>query len=103
VKTIDVTMVRIYVTEGNGQMERLLAKLHDEEKVRGATVYRAVTGFGQSGRVHSSTLLDMSLDLPLVLEFFDEPARTERIQEYLSTLVKPGHMVSWPARVTVED
>ncbi len=102
-KTIDVTMVRIYVTEGNGQMERLLAKLHDEEKVRGATVYRAVTGFGQSGRVHSSTLLDMSLDLPLVLEFFDEPARTERIQEYLSTLVKPGHMVSWPARVTVED
>lgn len=102
-KTIDVTMVRIYVTEGNGQMERLLAQLHDEEKVRGATVYRAVTGFGQSGRVHSSTLLDMSLDLPLVLEFFDEPARTERIQEHLSTLVKPGHMVSWPARVTAED
>lgn len=102
-KTIDVIMVRIYVTEGNGQMERLLAKLHDEEKVRGATVYRAVTGFGQSGRVHSSTLLDMSLDLPLVLEFFDEPARTERIQEHLSTLVKPGHMVSWPARVTAED
>lgn len=101
-KTIDVTMVRIYVTEGNGQMERLLAKLHDEEKVRGATVYRAVTGFGQSGRVHSSTLLDMSLDLPLVLEFFDEPERAARIQEHLSTLIKPGHMVSWPARVTVE-
>lgn len=102
-KTIEVTMVRIYVTEGNGKMEQLLKRLHDEEKVRGATVYRAVTGFGQSGRVHSSTLLDMSLDLPLVLEFFDEPQRAAAIQEHLCKLIKPGHMVSWPAWINSAD
>ncbi|HQU15664.1 MAG: hypothetical protein B7Z66_10610 [Chromatiales bacterium 21-64-14] len=100
-KTVEVTMVRIYITEGNGKMEQLLKQLHDVEKVRGATVYRAVTGFGQSGRMHSSTLLDMSLDLPLVLEFFDEPQRAATIQEHLATVIKPGHMVSWPAWVNV--
>ena len=74
-RTADVTMVRIYLTEGQHQLDPLLAKLHDEEKVRGVTVFRGISGFGKSGRMHSSSLLDLSMDLPLVVEFFDEPKR----------------------------
>lgn len=95
----DVTMVRIYITEGEKLMKRLLAKLHDDERVRGVTVFRGIAGFGRSGVMHSSQLLDLSLDLPIVVEFFDEPHKVDTILQHLKDLVPPGHIVSWPARV----
>jgi len=95
----NVTMVRIYFTEGEKAVQPLLARLHDEEKVRGVTVFRGISGFGRSGVVHSSRLLDLSMDLPVIIEFFDDPAKVDGILAHLSTLLPPGHVVSWPATV----
>lgn len=94
-----VTMVRIYITEGEKLMKRLLGRLHDDEHVRGVTVYRGIAGFGRSGTMHSSQLLDLSLDLPIVIEFFDEPSKVKAILTHLKDVVPPGHVVSWSAQV----
>ena len=94
-----VIMVRIYLTEGEHRLKDLITRLHDVEQVKGLTVFRGITGFGKSGKLHSSTLLDISLDLPLVIEFFDTPERAAAIMEHLSETLEPGHMVSWPAAV----
>lgn len=102
-KTTEVTMVRIYLTEGQHQFQRLMQILHDEQKVRGVTAFRGIAGFGQSGRMHSSTLIDLSLDLPLILEFFDEPAKVASVLEHLNSLLRPGHIVSWPAQVNMGE
>ena len=98
-KFSDVTMVRIYLTETGELQKTLLARLHDEEKVRGVTVFRGISGFGRSGKVHSASLLDLSLDLPLVVEFFDTPEKVKRILTHLKDILPPGHVVSWPAQV----
>lgn len=98
-KHSDVTVVRIYLTEGEGLVKTLLAKLHDEEKLRGVTVFRGVSGFGRSGVVHSSTLLDLSLDLPVVIEFFDAPDKVQRVLSHLKDQLPAGHVLSWPAQV----
>lgn len=95
----DVTMVRVYLSESQRLLPKLLAKLHDEEKVRGVTVFRGISGFGKSGVVHSSTLLDLSLDLPVIIEFFDTPAKVTGILEHLRDLLPAGHVVSWSAQV----
>lgn len=95
----EIIMVRIYLTETGELQKTLLAKLHDEEKVRGVTVFRGISGFGRSGKVHSSTLLDLSLDLPLVIEFFDTPEKVKRILTHLRKILPPGHVVSWSAHV----
>ena len=100
-KTLDVIFVRIYLTEGNGQMEDLLRRLHDDEKVQGVTVFRGISGFGKSGKIHSSGLLDMSLDLPLVIEFFDVPVKVGNILEHIRKDIEPGHIVSWPGTLVV--
>lgn len=102
-KTMDVTMVRVYLTEGQNQFERLMRILHDEEKVRGVTAFRGIAGFGQSGQVHSSSLIDLSLDMPLILEFFDTPDKVSKVLEHLNTLIKPGHIVSWSASVNAGE
>jgi hypothetical protein len=101
-KHSDVVMVRVYLTEGETLLKTILAKLHDEEKVRGVTVFRGISGFGRSGKVHSSTLLDLSLDLPVVIEFFDQSPKVTRILSHLKEILPPGHVVSWHARVNEE-
>ena len=98
-KRTEVTVVRIYVNEGQHKFESLMALLHDQEKVAGVTAFRGIAGFGKSGRMHSSTLLDISLDLPLILEFFDRPDKVEKVLDQLDNLLEPGHIVSWSATV----
>lgn len=95
----EVTMVRIYLHEGQQQYQRVMELLHDQERVRGLTAFRGISGFGESGKVHSSSLVDLSLDLPLVLEFFDMPERVAPVLERLNQFIKPGHIVSWSAEV----
>jgi len=94
-----VTFVRIYLTEADKLMQDLLRCLHDQAKVRGVTVFRAITGFGRSGVVHSSSLLDLSLNLPVAVEFFDSPERVDDILKHLQDRLKPGHVVVWTAEV----
>lgn len=96
---INVTIVRIFLTEADAQLKPLLKKLHDDEQVKGVTAYRGIAGFGASGQMHSSSLLDLSLDLPVIVEFFDTPDKVEKILEHLSKDIKPGHMIHWTAQV----
>lgn len=100
--TIDAIMVRIYLTEAEAHLSSLLEHLNDEHKVRGVTVFRGIAGFGQSGKMHSSSLLDVSLDLPVVIEFFDEPEKAAAMIESLYPKVGAGHIVSWPVNLTVD-
>jgi len=51
--------------------------------------------------MHSASLMDMSLDLPLVIEFFDVPEKVNIILEHIRTMVKPGHIVCWSATLVV--
>lgn len=97
----DVLVVRVYLHESKSQMKELLEYLHDENKVHGVTVFRGITGFGTSGKYHSSNLIDMSLDLPLAIEFFDEPEKVTSIIEELNKKIKPGHIVYWPAKINM--
>lgn len=98
--TLDVRCVRVYLTEQD-KYQRLLARLHDVEKVRGVTVFRGLSGFGQSGHLHSATLIDSALDLPIVIEFFDTPERVETIIAHLRERVPPGHILSWAAQLEI--
>ena len=102
-KTTDVTMVRIYCTEAEHRVQSLLKRLHDEERVAGVTAFRGIAGFGGSGRLHTATLIDVSLDLPVVIEFFDRPQKVAEIMEHLKHELRPGHMVSWPAKANLDD
>jgi PII-like signaling protein len=95
----EVTMVRIYLTEGERQLNSLVKQLRDWEKIRGVTVFRGVAGYGDSGVIHGVGIMDLSLDLPIVIEFYDVPDKVEAIIEHLDASIKPGHMVTWTAKI----
>ena len=96
-KTIDVVMVRIYVTESSHLLKGIVSYLQTEAHIRGISVFRAISGFGETGS-HSVSLLDFSLDLPLVIEFFDSKEKIDVALEHLSQTIKAEHIVFWDAK-----
>jgi PII-like signaling protein len=92
-----VTVARIYVTEGNHIHHKIFQRLHDEEKVRGVTMFRGISGFGKSGQVHAATLLDLSMDLPIVIEFCDMPEKVEQALQRLQDIVELDHVITFAA------
>jgi len=102
-KQTEVTVVRLYLNEGEAQLENLLKRLHDWEKVKGVSVFRGIAGFGDSGEIHTSKFIDLGMELPLVVEFFDTPQKVEAIMEHISTTMKPGHMLSWSAQINENE
>ena len=99
----DVLMVRIYLNEADhGRrktlMREIFSLLHDRHAVRGVTVFRGVAGFGAGGEVHADDMLRLTVDLPLVVEFFDEPQAAEAAVHLIDDLVPKGHIVSCPAK-----
>lgn len=96
--TLDVLVVRIYITESSRLLNKIVKYLKQEANIKGISVFRAVSGFGESGD-HTSTLLDLTLDLPLAIEFFDQKAKVELALTYLKDTVKPQHIIFWEAKV----
>jgi len=83
--------------EGEHLLPKVIEFLHDEEKVSGVTVLQGMTGFGPDGEIRSSHLIDLSLDLPLVIEFYDLPEQVEKVIAHLQTNFGLAHVVSWSA------
>lgn len=57
----NITMVRIYLTEGEAQLKNLIRQLHDWDKLKGVTVFRGITGYGESGEILGASIMDLSL------------------------------------------
>lgn len=100
---MSVLMVRVYLTEGDHKLQELLSCLHDELKVKGVTVMRGIAGFGASGKIHLASLIDISLNLPLVLEFFEEADKVHRALKRIHDYVGEGHVVTWPAQLNIRE
>ena len=66
------------------------------------TVFRGISAFGDSGNEHTARFVDLSLDLPIVVEFFDEPDKVARIVENIQMNIKPRHMLWWDAKVNLD-
>lgn len=99
-KTIDILIVKIYIMESSTLLKSILKYLKTDVHVRGVSVFRAVSGYGDSGN-HTSSLMDLALDLPLSIEFFDETTKVEAALEYLNKIIKPEHIVFWEAKANL--
>ena len=98
-KTINVLVARIYITESSHLLDEITRYLKNEAHIRGVSVFRAISGFGSTGSHHTASLIDLSLDLPLAIEFFDDNRqRIEEALDHLSSLVKPEHIIIWEAK-----
>jgi PII-like signaling protein len=58
--------------------------------IAGATVVRGIEGFGADSRIHTSRILRLSEDLPVVIEIVDTPEQIDRVVPILDEMVGEG-------------
>lgn len=96
-KTNPVCIARIYLTEGDHQLDSIMSYIYDCESPCGATVLRGIEGYGKSGKIHEASLIDLSFDLPIIIEFFDHPDSVLSTVQHLKEQFQISHAVSWLA------
>lgn len=99
----EITIARVYTLEGHDHLNQILDILRNEENILGATVTRGIAGFGHSKEIHTSTLLNLSLELPLIVEFYDEKEKVLRAIDKLKQRLELKHIISWPASAHIEQ
>ncbi len=77
------------------QIVELLRKRH----YAGATVFRGIMGFGANAHLHTDRFLELSSDLPIVVECVDTPERIEAILPDLDDMIGGGLITLERARV----
>lgn len=96
-------MVRIFIGEsdrwqGRPLSDALVERLR-KEGFAGATVLRGLAGFGARSVVHTTHLLELSQDLPLVIEVVDTEERVQRLEPILDEMVADGLVTLEKVRV----
>ncbi len=70
-----------------------------EMGLAGATVIRGLEGFGAHSRLHTTRILRLSEDLPVVVEIVDEAERIEAFLPILDQMVAEGMVTLERVRV----
>ena len=70
-----------------------------KEGLAGVTVMKGIMGFGASSRIHTTKLLRLSEDLPLVVEIVDEE---KKIEEFILVLNKIFEEANSGGLITME-
>jgi PII-like signaling protein len=87
-------LLRIFIGEsdsykGQTLFEAIVIKAR-ELHLAGATVIRGIMGFGASSRIHSTKLLTLSEDLPIIIEIVDTEDKIDQLMPFLDEVVKEG-------------
>ncbi len=87
-------LLKIYVGEsmrykGQPLYRALLFKLKDAG-LAGVTVTRGVEGYGELKTVHTTRLLELSADLPMVIESVDAADKVNAVLPEISKMVERG-------------
>jgi len=100
---LESILLRIFIGEsdqfeGKPLYEAIVLKAR-EQHLAGATVLRGPMGYGKSTRLHRSNFLDISEDLPIVIEIVDEEVKIEAFRPYLRQVMGSGLVTLEKVRV----
>jgi PII-like signaling protein len=90
----DAVLLRIFFGEDDkfGRLplyEAIVLKAR-EMQLGGATVLRGHVGFGHSSHIHTTKILRLSQDLPVVVEIVDSQEKIEAFLPVLDTMMSSG-------------
>lgn len=93
-KESEAVLLRIFIGESDRfdgkPLYRHLVEFFKKEGLAGATVLRGITGFGKTSHIHTTSILRLSTDLPIVIEVVDMREKIEGIKQELEGLIGAG-------------
>jgi len=93
-KETEAILLRVFIGESDTYKGKKLYKhileVLKREGIAGATVLRGISGFGKSSYIHTTSILRLSTDLPIVIEITDVKENIDRIRPILDEVIKEG-------------
>jgi PII-like signaling protein len=91
-------LVRIFLGDSDTwhhkPLSRALLERLRAEGFAGATVLHGVAGFGANSVIHTAGLVELSADLPVIVEVVDDQAHVDRLLAILDEMVTGGALVT---------
>jgi PII-like signaling protein len=88
------TLVRIFIGDADTwhhqPLHRAILERLRREGFAGATVLHGVAGFGAASVIHTSNIVDLSADLPVVIEVVDDDAHVQKLLPILDEMITKG-------------
>lgn len=80
-------LLRIFIGERDKHegkpLYEWIVRTAKDKGLAGATILRGMAGFGAHSQIHTVKILDLSTDLPIIIEIVDE---LEKIEDFLSVI-----------------
>ena len=93
-KESDAVLLRIFIGESNKYkgvpLSKYLVEFFKKEGLAGATILRGISGFGKSSKLHTTSILRLSDDLPIMVEVVDRKENIERVKPKLDDVIEEG-------------
>jgi len=90
----DASLLRVFIGESDRHNEKPLYEQivlkARELNLAGATVLRGVMGFGAESRIHTAKLLELSSNLPMVVEIVDTEENLNKLMPFIDQTVTEG-------------
>lgn len=92
--------LRIYIGEADHWKQHSLyhaiVTKAKELDMAGATVFRGLMGYGANSRIHTASIVDLSSDLPVLVEIIDSEEYINKLLPYLDEMLEEG-------MITIDD
>jgi uncharacterized protein len=92
--TGDRVLMRIHIGESDKfegkPLYECIVELLRSRKLSGATVLRGILGFGASAKLHTDRFVELSMDLPMVVECIETQANIDAVLPQLERMIGGG-------------
>jgi hypothetical protein len=92
------SLVRIFIGDSDTwhhqSLHRALLERLRKEGFAGATVIHGVAGFGAASVIHTSSIVDLSADLPVLIEVVDDQEHVDKLLPILDEMLTKGALVT---------
>lgn len=99
----EAKLLRIFIGEsdkvGHVPLYEIIVKEARQTGLAGATAWRGLLGYGSNSRIRTAKILDLSSDLPIIIEITDEESK---INTFLPTLHDLFETANCGGLITVE-
>lgn len=103
----EAVLLRIFIGESDRfegkPMHTHIIEMCRKEGLAGATAIRGVGGFGKSSNMHTTSILRLSADLPVLIEVVDTQEKIGKLKGKLDSIIREGLITEEKVKVIIYE
>ena len=106
-KESQAILLRVFIGESDRYKGKSLymhiLEMLKNEGIAGATVFKGIAGFGKHSHFHTTTILQLSTDLPILIEIADLEEKIDKIKPKIDEIISQGLITEEKIKIVFYD